>query len=412
MFGDKTKLSSIFRSLHHRNFFLFFSGQGISLIGTWMQRIAMSWLVYRMTNSAFLLGFVGFASQFPIFVIAPLAGVLADHLNRRRILIITQALAMIQAFLLAFLVLTDKIEIWQVILLGALLGIVNAFDTPVRQSFVIDMVENKADLGNAIALNSSLVNAARLLGPSIAGILISLVGEGMCFLFNGVSYLAVILALLAMNIPLEKATQQSSDSIWDNLREGISYAFKSPPIRSILLLVALISLTGTSATVLMPVFAIQVLHGGPHTLGFLMASTGVGALFGAFFLASRPTAAGLGRWIFLAAGIFGIGLITFALTRLFAISIIVLIFTGFGMMVQMAASNTVLQLIVEDDKRGRVMSLYTMSFIGMSPFGSLLAGSLAYVLGPVNTLIIGGLCCITGSLLYAFYYRQPRFKKL
>jgi MFS family permease len=407
MFVQKPKFSNIFRALNHRNYLLFFSGYGLSLIGTWIQRIAMSWLVYRMTNSTFILGVVGFASQFPIFILSPLAGVLSDRLNRQRILLITQTFAMIQALILAYLVLTDIIEIWHVTVLGTFLGVVNAFDAPVRQAFIVDMVESKQDLGNAIALNSSLVNGTRLIGPSLAGILISVIGEGMCFLLNGLSYVAVIGALLAMH-GFAKGTPQYTQNFWAALREGGVYVFQSSPIRSILLLVALISLTGTSYTLLMPVFATEIMHGGSKTLGFLMAATGIGALIGALFLASRKNAVGLGRWIFLAGGMFGMGLITFSLIHTFTLAMVVLVFTGFGMMVQMAASNTVLQSIVEDDKRGRVMSLYTMSFIGMAPFGSLLAGSLADKIGTVHTIYLAGLCCIAGSLLYAFYYRQPK----
>jgi len=288
-----------------------------------------------------------------------------------------------------------------------MLGVVNAFDIPVRQSFVIDMVEKKEDLGNAIALNSSLVNGARLLGPSIAGILISLVGEGMCFLINALSYIAVIIALAAMKITA-KEKKVATQNVWTELVEGCSYALHSPPIRAILLLLALVSFLGMPYTVLMPVFATDILHGSAHTLGFLMASTGVGALFGAIFLASRPPdAKGLGRLIFLSATIFGIGLMVFSFTNVFAISVITLVITGFGMMVQMAASNTVLQSIVEESKRGRIMSFYTMAFMGMAPFGSLLAGSLAHSVGTPNTILIGGIGCIIGAVVFAMKARLP-----
>lgn len=399
----KASLKNTFQILNKRNFFLFFIGQGISLIGTWMQRIAMSWLVYRLTNSAFLLGIVGFASQFPTFLFAPFAGVLADRLNRRQVLLVTQILSMIQAFALAFLVITNNVTIWHIVILGTLLGIINAFDIPVRQAFVIDIVERKEDLRSAIALNSSLVNGARLLGPSIAGLLISFVGEGMCFFLNGASYIAVIIALFAMNI-VPKTIQHKRQNIWRDFLEGSSYTFHSVPIRTILLLLALVSLMGMPYTVLMPIFATDVIHGGAHTLGFLMASSGIGALIGAFFLASRVNIDGLERWIFLSAGIFGIGLIAFSLTCTLALSILTLVITGFGMMVQMAASNTILQSIVADDKRGRVMSFYTMSFMGMAPFGSLLAGSLANVFGTVNTIAVGGFSCLAGSLIFAYNY--------
>ena len=334
----KTSLKNTFLILDNKNYFLFFTGQGVSLIGTWMQRIAMSWLVYRLTNSAFLLGIVGFTSQLPTFLIAPFAGVLADRLNRRRVLLVTQTLSMIQAFALAFLVITDTVNIWHIVILGTLLGIINAFDTPVRQSFVIDIVERKEDLRSAIVLNSSLVNGARLLGPSIAGLLISFVCEGICFFINGASYIAVIIALFAMNIT-PKTIQHKQQNIWLDFREGSSYTFHSVPIRSILLLLALVSLMGMPYTVLMPIFATDVLHGGAHTLGFLMASSGIGALIGAFFLASMVNIDELERWIFLSTGIFGMGLIVFSQTRILSLSILALMITGFGMMVQMATSK-------------------------------------------------------------------------
>lgn len=404
------KMSTSLRALRKKNFLLFFIGQGISLIGTWMQRIAMSWLVYRLTNSVLLLGLVSFANQIPTFILAPIAGVFADRWNRQPILVITQILAMSQATILALLVISERIQIWHILILGAILGIINAFDTPVRQTFVIDMVENREDLGNAIALNSSLVNGARLLGPSIAGILISWVGEGMCFSINAISYIAVIFALLAMKIPLKKRKVIDKD-FWKELREGGLYAFESKPIRSILLLIALISLVGIPYTVLMPVFAADILHGGSHTLGFLMGATGVGALVGAAFLASRPSTAGLFRWITFAATIFGCGLILFSFTTTFWLSIITLVITGFGMMVQMAASNTILQSIVDDSKRGRVMSFYTMSFMGMTPFGSLIAGSLAHIIGTTNTILLGGVLCILGAMAFSLKIRPPSIRE-
>jgi MFS family permease len=399
-------INNIFRSLRHRNYFLFFSGQGISLIGTWMQRIAMSWLVYRLTGSALLLGVVGFTNSIPTFIFAPIAGVFADRWNRLRTVIITQILAMLQAFILAFLVLSDKIQIWHIIVLGVALGIINAFDIPVRQAFVIDMVEKKEDLGNAIALNSALVNGARLLGPSIAGLLISLVGEGMCFLLNALSYIAVILALLAMKITIQKKSD-TDKNLWGELREGFRYAVESKPILAILLLLSLVSLAGVPYTVLMPVFATDILHGGPHTLGFLMSASGIGALIGTFFLASRTDSAGLGRWVVLAAAIFGLGLIMFSFTTIFWLSAFILIVAGFGMMVQTAVSNTLLQFIVDDSKRGRVMSFYTMAFMGMAPFGSLIAGSLAHTAGTANTIFAGGVCCIIGAVLFALKVHLP-----
>jgi len=359
----------------------------------------MSWLVYRMTDSAFLLGAVGFAGQIPIFLLTPLAGVLADRMDRHRLLIMTQTLAMLQAFTLALLVLTGTVAIWQIISLGVFLGLVDALDMPVRQSFMVQVVE-KQDLGNAIALNSSIVNGARLLGPSLAGILIASVGEGVCFLLNGLSYLAVILSLLAMK-PIVRKMEKGNTRVLQRLREGFRYVSGFPPIRSVLLLLALVSLMGVPYQVLMPVFAKDILHGGPHTLGFLMGSAGIGALVGAIYLASRRSVVGLGRWIVLAAGVFGIGLIAFSLSRILWVSLILMLLIGFGMMVQMASSNTVLQTVVDEDKRGRVMSFYAMAFRGMVPFGSLLAGGLASMIGAQNTLMIGGISCILGSFLFA-----------
>jgi MFS family permease len=399
-FADPKGLTLIFRALHHRNYRLFFGGQSISLIGTWMQQIAVNWLTFRLTHSAFLLGVVGFTSRIPTFLLASFAGVLADRWNRHRILVVTQTLSMIQALILALLVLTDTIAIWHIISLSLFLGLINALDIPTRQSFVVDMIEKKEDLGNAIALNSSMVNGARLVGPSIAGILIATVGEGICFLLNGLSFFAVIISLLAMKITSEKRETKGTP-VWQGLKEGFSYAFGFSPIRSILFILGLISLMGMPYTVLMPIFAREILHGGPHTFGFLMAASGVGAVAGAIYLASRRSVLGLGRIIVIASGIFGFGLITFSLSHVLWLSLLLLVLTGFGMMVQMASSNTILQTIVDDDKRGRVMSFYTMAFMGMAPFGSLLAGSLASQIGAPNTLLIGGASCILGSFMFA-----------
>ncbi len=394
------RLKGTFRALSHRNYRLFFGGQGISLIGTWMQQIAMSWLVYHLSHSPFMLGLVGFMGSISTFLLAPLAGVLADRWPLRRALVITQILAMVQALLLAFLTLEGLIDVIQIMILSAALGLVNAFDMPIRQSFVLEMVEKREDLGNAIALNSSLVNSARLFGPAIAGLLIGVVGEGMCFLINGLSYLAVIASLLAMKIaPLQRKNQTTQ--VWQGLKDGFSYAFGFIPIRSLLLLLALVSLMGMPYSILMPVFAKDILHGGSHTLGFLVGCSGLGALAGAIYLASRKSVLGLGRIIVMASSIFGIGLIAFSLSRLIWLSLGLMVLTGFGMMVQMASSNTVIQTIVEDDKRGRVMSFYTMAIRGMTPFGSLLAGSMASSLGAPATLIFGGTACIAGALLFA-----------
>jgi len=389
-----------FRALRHRNYRLFFLGQGISLVGTWMQLIALNWLVYRLSNSVFLLGVVGFASRIPTFLLAPFAGVLADRWNRHRLLILIQSLAMAQAFVLSFLVLSGTITVWLIIVLGLFLGCVNSFDIPVRQTFVLDMLENKEDLGNAIALNSSLVNGARLLGPSVAGILIATMGEGMCFFINGLSYIAVIAALFAMRIvPRQLAKDQPN--LVQNLKEGFSYTFGFTPIRDILLLLALVSLMGMPYVTLMPVFARDILHGDSHTFGFLMGATGIGALIGAMYLAARKTVAGLGPVIAIAAGVFGTGLVAFSFSRLPWLSLILMVLTGFGMMVQMAASNTFLQTVADDEKRGRVMSFYTVAFMGMTPFGSLLSGWLASWLGVQNTVFLSGMFCAIGGLIFA-----------
>jgi len=389
------------RALRHRNYRLFFAGQSISLIGTWMTRIATSWLVYRLTRSALLLGLVGFAGQIPSFLLAPLAGVLVDRWNRHRLLVVTQILAMLQSAALAWLTLAGVINIWHVLLLSLFQGAINAFDMPARQAFVVEMVERREDLANAIALNSSMVNAARLLGPSIGGVVIAAVGEGWCFFIDAVSYLAVIASLLLMHLALRPRAAPAGARVLPQLREGWAYVAGSAPIRSILLLLALVSLVGMPYTVLMPIFASTILHGGPHTLGFLMAATGVGALLGALVLANRRTVLGLGKVIPAMAGLFGAGLIGFSLSRSLWLSLVLLLVTGLGFMVQMAASNTLIQTLVDDDKRGRVMGFYLMAFMGTAPFGSLLAGALAHRIGAPYTLLLGGCGCIAGALWFA-----------
>jgi len=406
---EKPQLRSIARALRYRNFRLYFVGQSVSLIGTWMQRIAVGWLVYRLTDSAFLLGVVGFAGQIPIFVLAPFAGVLADRWNRHRLLILTQVLAMMQAFVLSYLVLTGTVMIWHIVVLSLVLGVVSAFDIPVRQSFMVEMIEEKTDLGNAIALNSSMVNGARLLGPSAAGLLIATVGEGMCFLINGLSYLAVIASLLLMRLVHENLRAQKSRA-WHDLREGLKYVYGFEPIRDIILLLALVSLMGMPYSVLMPIFAKDVLHGGPGALGFLMGGSGVGALAGALYLASRRGVLGLGKMIPIGAGIFGLGLLVFALSRNFFWSLTLVTAVGFGQMVQLATSNTLLQTMVDDDRRGRVMGFFTAAFVGMAPIGSLLAGALASVIGAPWTVFIGGAACLVGAGTFARKLPQLREK--
>lgn len=394
-----SKLRVTLRALESRNFRLFFIGQTVSLVGTWIQQIAMSWLVYRLTNSPFVLGAVGFAGQLPSFLVAPFAGVLADRWDRRRTVVGTQVLSMVQALVLAALVFSGRVEVWHVMALSVFLGIVNAADVPTRQSFLVEMVEDRELLANAIALNSSIFNAARLVGPALAGIVIAAVGEGICFLLNGLSYIAVIAALLAMRVP-PREIPLGRPRLLGHLREGFDYAWGVEPIRIVLLLLAITSVVGVPYTVLMPVFATRVLNGGADTLGLLMAATGLGALAGALYLASRESVLGLGRLIAVASGVFGLGLIAFAASRTLWLSLPLLVVTGFGMMVQMAASNTVLQTVVDEDKRGRIMALYTMAYLGMIPFGSLLAGILADGLGAPETIALGGALSLAGTLYF------------
>ena len=397
------------RALRHRNYRLFFSGQGTSLIGTWITRIATSWLVYRLTGSATMLGLVGFAGQVPTFLLAPFAGVWVDRLDRYRVLVVTQVLAMLQSFALASLALSGTITVTHILLLSIVQGLINAFDTPARQAFVVDMVEDRADVPNAIALNSSMVNGARLLGPSIAGVMIALVGEGWCFFADGVSYLAVIASLLAMRVA-RRARPEGRARVLRDLTEGFRYAFGFPPIRDALILLGLVSLMGMPYTVLMPIIAAKVLHGGAHTLGYLMSASGIGALAGALFLASRRSVVGLGRVIPIGAAIFGVSLAAFSFSRSLALSLVILIFAGTGFMVHMAATNTILQTIVREEMRGRVMAFYTMAFMGTAPFGSLFAGALAARIGAPVTILIGGLTCAIGGAIFAF--RLPALRLL
>ncbi len=400
--------SHAWRALRHRNFRLFFGGQSISLIGTWMTRVATSWLVYRLTKSSLLLGLVGFAGQIPTFLLAPLAGVIVDRIDRHKVLVWTQALAMLQSLALAWLTLAHRITIEEVLILSVFQGFINAFDMPGRQSFMVQMVEDRTDLSNAIAINSSMVNLARLLGPSIAGLLIAATNEGWCFFVDGLSYVAVIVSLLMMRLPAVSETR-SKISMVTQLREGWSYAAESVPIRTILLLFSLISLMGWPFMVLMPVFAAQVLHGGPHTLGFLMGAVGVGSLVSALALVLRRSVRGLTRIIPIAASAFGVGLIGFGLSRSLALSLPLMLLTGFGMMQGVTASNTIIQTLVDENMRGRVMSYYTMAFVGMAPFGSLLAGALAHVIGAPHTVMVSGVACIFGAIW--FWSQLPKLRR-
>ena len=405
---ESTGLSHAWRALRHRNFRLFFGGQSISLIGTWMTRVATSWLVYRLTKSSLLLGTVGFVGQIPTFLLAPFAGVIVDRIDRRKVLVWTQALAMVQSLVLAGLTLSHRINIAEVLVLSALQGIINAFDMPGRQSFMIRMVEDRADLSNAIAINSSMVNVARLVGPSLAGLLIAATNEGWCFLVDGASYIAVIASLLMMRVPHEPP-EHSGATMVEQLRQGWVYVSGSVPIRSILLLFSVLSLMGWPFMVLMPVFAAQVLHGGPHTLGFLTGAVGVGSLVSALALVVRKSVRGLLKMIPIAAVVFGVGLIGFGFSKNLWFSVPLMVVTGFGMMQGLTTSNTILQTLVDENMRGRVMSYYTMAFVGMAPFGSLLAGSLAHAIGAPHTVIVSGIACLLGSLW--FWSRMTAIRK-
>jgi MFS family permease len=398
------RFSPVLRALRSRNYRLFFMGQGISLIGSWMTQTATIWLVYHLSNSAWLLGVVGFASQFPNFLLTPFAGVLVDRWDRHRTVVITQILAMVQSLALAALALTNTIEVWHIIFLSAFQGCINAFDMPARQSLVVEMVDNRDDLGNAIALNSSIFSSARLIGPAIAGLVIALVGSATCFLIDGLSYIAVIAGLLSMQLKRRVIPPETkSQNIWQRLKEGYDYAFGFPPIRAILLLIALVSFVGMPYTTLTPIFASEILQGGSETLGFLMGASGLGALVAAVYLSSRRSIVGLGKIIAIAPAIFGLALIVFALSKVLWLSLLAMVLLGASLVLQHTSGNTVLQTIVDEDKRGRVMSFYMMAFTSTVTFGNLLAGSLASRIGAPDTLMIGGVICILGSV---FFTRQ------
>ncbi|MDA8094069.1 MAG: MFS transporter [Betaproteobacteria bacterium] len=401
-----TRVSSLVRALKHRNYRLFFGGQIISLTGTWMQSVAQSWLVYRLSGSSVLLGLVGFATQIPVFALAAVGGTVADRHSRHRILIITQSTAMVLAFALAALTLSARVAIWEIFVLATLLGVVNAFDIPARQAFAVDMV-GKADLINAIALNSSMVNGARVLGPALAGILVASVGEGWCFLLNGVSYMAVIAGLLAMRLAPRKAVAHHPPAL-AHMAEGFRYVGRTRPVRALLLLLGLVSLSGMPYAVLMPIFAGRILHGGARGLGILMAMAGAGALVGALSLAARRHVHGLGRWIAGAAAGFGASLTLFSLSHWFWVSALLLLPVGFFVMVQMAASNTLIQVMVPDALRGRVMAVYSMMFMGMAPFGALTAGLVAARFGAPRTVAAGGIICLAGAMAFALFLPRLR----
>jgi MFS family permease len=391
-------LPSALRALHSRNYRLFVVGQLISLVGTWMQSVAQSWLIYRLTGSAALLGLIGFAGQIPIFVLAPLGGLLADRLNRHRVLIATQSIMMVLAFALAAVTLGGIVREWHIFVLASLLGVVNAFDIPTRQAFLAETV-SRDDIGNAIALNSSMLNGARIVGPAIAGIIVAAFGEGWCFLLNAISYLAVIGALLMMHVD-QVPHPGAHVSAWESIIEGFVYSWKTRPVRALLLLLGLVSLMGMPYSVLMPVIASSVLGGGPNAYGLLLAASGVGALAGAALLTLRKSVRGLGRWVAVSAVSFGLALIAFSFSRVLWISTALLIPAGFFMMVEMAASNTLIQSMIPNRLRGRVMSVYSMMFMGMAPMGALVAGALAAPLGAPITVAIGGAICAVGGVVF------------
>ena len=401
----RLNIATTFRALRHRNFQLFFGGQLISLIGTWMQSVAQAWLVYSLTHSSLLLGSVGFAGQFPVFLAAPLGGIVADRYNRQRVVIGTQVASMLLALVLALLTLSNKITVTEIFCLAALLGVVNAFDIPGRQSFLVEMV-GKDDLINAIALNSSMFNGARIIGPAIAGLLVAKIGEGWCFFANAVSYIAVILGLFMMRVPSREERPQGSPIA--HVIEGFRFVQKTAPIRAILLLLGLVSLVAMPYTVLMPIFADKILHGGARGLGILMGATGVGALFGALTLATRTGVYGLGRWITFSCAGFGITLVAFALSRNFWLSTAVLVPVGFCMMLQMSTSNTLIQAMVPDHLRGRVMSVYSMMFMGMAPFGALTGGVVADRLSAPVAVGMGAVAAVGGAAIFGI--RLPRLR--
>jgi len=402
----RSRFQDTIRSLRHRNFQLFFSGQLISLIGTWMQNVAQSWLVYRLTGSSLLLGVVSFAGQIPVFPMAPLAGMVADRWNRRTIVIITQTVSMVLAFILAALTLTKRVTVWEVIVLAALLGVVNAFDIPARQSFLVEMV-GRDDLMNAIALNSSIFNSARIIGPAIAGILVASIGEGWCFFANAVSYIAVIVGLFLMRIP-RRVAERAITSAFDHIAEGFRFVRRTAPIRALLLLLGLVSLVGMPYTVLMPVFAKNILHGNARTLGVLGSAAGIGALTGALTLASRRRVHGLGRWVWMACGAFGLFLILFSFSHWYVLSVLLLVPVGFSLMTQMGATNTLVQSMVPDRLRGRTMAVYSMMFMGMSPLGSILAGAAAERMGAPITVALGGVLAVGAAIAFARHLPKIR----
>lgn len=395
------RISLTFRALQNRNYRLFFSGQCISVTGSWIQQVAINWLVYSLTKSALLMGVIMFAGSIPSLFLSPLAGVVVDRINKYHVLIMLQTLFMIEAFILAILTITGIVQVWHIVLLSISIGITNAFDMPLRQAFVIHLIDRSEDLGNAISLNSSSMNLALLIGPAIAGTLIAAFGEGICFLINSLSYLAVIAALFAMRIDAPPVHETNGTNVFQEFHEGFKYVSDSFPMRNIIIYLATVSLVAMSYIVIMPIFAKEILHGNAQTLGFLLSTVGIGAMSGALYLAGRKTILGLEKWICIASLILGLGLVELAFTDKFLMALVALFFIGFGMIVTIASCNTLVQDIVDDDKRGRVMSLYTMAFMGTTPFGSLCGGVIAHKIGVPHTFLLAGLIMIIAAFVFS-----------
>lgn len=394
-------ISLTFRALRNRNYRLFFSGQCISVTGTWIQQVAINWLVYSLTKSALLMGIIMFAGSIPSLFLSPLAGVVVDRINKYHVLIILQTLFMLEALILAILTLTGFVQVWQIVIMSISIGITNAFDMPLRQAFVVNLIDRSEDLGNAISLNSSSMNIALLIGPAIAGMLIAAFGEGICFLINSLSYIAVISALLVMKMKVLPIPEGNGTNVFQEFHEGFKYVSNSFPLRNIIIYLATASLVGMSYIVLMPIFAKEILHGNAQTLGFLLSTAGIGALFGALYLAGKKSILGLGKWICIASLILGSGLVGLAFVNKFLIALILLFFIGFGMVVVIVSCNTLVQDIVDDDKRGRVMSLYTMAFMGTTPIGSLFGGVIAHKIGVPHTFLLTGVIMIISAFVFS-----------
>ncbi|HVV86898.1 MAG TPA: MFS transporter, partial [Kofleriaceae bacterium] len=387
------------RALRHRNYRLFIGGQTVSLCGTWITNVATAWLVYRLTHSSAWLGAFAFASQIPTAVLAPVAGVWVDRWDRHRVLVITQICAMLQSAALAVFALSGLMTIARLMVLGSIQGLINAFDMPARQSFVVRMIDDRADLANAIAINSSMVNATRLVGPALGGVLIVAVGEGWCFTIDAISYLAVIASLLAMRVAKVPPRPRVSH-VWAELVDGLRYVRRTPLISAVLLLLAWSSLVGMPYSSQMPAFAAKRLGGGPHTYTLMVGASGLGALSSALYLASRRSVVGLGSVLARAAAAFGAGLLALSFVRSPWLAAPIVMVVGAGMMLQMAGVNTIVQSLVDEDKRGRVMSLYALAFFGSQTVGALIAGAVASAVGPHVVVGVGGACCVLAAIVF------------